>query len=635
MKHLTLRLMVCAAMVSAIILAMAACAAQQSGRPAGAAGGQDKVIAQVKQGAITIDGDLQEWPARGWIPVDKNVYGGSATPSADLDVKAAFAFDAEKFYLAVRATDDDIQKVDRSWRYGDGFMFTLVTDEGKDVSSYVHQYAFDQETKALLFKNGEYLLDPAEALAFEFRPRKDGLDYEVAIPLELLRPFSPFSYEEVALNLAYADKDSGASATTVMIHPDANYDTERSAMRAGEFFALKTATPRTAQDASYHAALAKNFFRNGERIDVRYAVNAARKQGNVQVSAAMTGEGAAAQPVEATLDLQPGLNRGTLALPTGDLPTGNYTLRVSFEDPNGNGVFAHEDSVFVMNQREVAEAKNAVSGFKGQEALRPSLSNLEIRYDWLDEFYQRTRYEDISALQGWWDDIRALTSRLEQGEPAVFGTNTIKRYAHRSKIDDTLQPYSVFLPENFDPRKQYPLVVSLHGSGVDEQTEIQGYAQAAGMLGYPLIAPKARGLSDYYIGKSGDDVFECIEHFLTLYPNIRRDRIILLGFSMGGYGAWRLGELRPDFFRGLVVVSGDVRPDVLQGVGALRDQNIFVIQGAADNAVSVSGARQMVEKLKALNANVTYIEIPEGGHGGNWNDDLVAKLLAWIKQYGD
>ena len=33
------------------------------------------------------------------------------------------------------------------------------------------------------------------------------------------------------------------------------------------------------------------------------------------------------------------------------------------------------------------------------------------------------------------------------------------------------------------------------------------------MLGYPLIAPKARGLSDYYIGKSGDDVFECIEHF--------------------------------------------------------------------------------------------------------------------------
>ena len=133
MKHLTLRLVVCAAMVSAIILAMAGCAAQQPGQPAGAAGGQDKVISQVKQGAITIDGDLKEWPARAWIPVDQYLYGGAMAPSADLTVNAAFAFDAEKFYLAVRATDDDIQKVDRSWRYGDGFLFTLVTDEGKDV----------------------------------------------------------------------------------------------------------------------------------------------------------------------------------------------------------------------------------------------------------------------------------------------------------------------------------------------------------------------------------------------------------------------------------------------------------------------------------------------------------------------
>ena len=95
-----------------------------------------------------------------------------------------------------------------------------------------------------MFKNGEYLLDPAEGLAFEFRPRKDGVDYEVAIPLERLRPFSPFIYEKVALNLVYADKDGGGGATPVMIHPDANYDTERSAMRAGEFFALKTVSPK-------------------------------------------------------------------------------------------------------------------------------------------------------------------------------------------------------------------------------------------------------------------------------------------------------------------------------------------------------------------------------------------------------
>ncbi len=619
--------------LSVVILALAACAAACTAP--GPAAAQEKAISQVKQGAVTVDGDLREWPARAWIPVDQNMYGGSWNPSPDLDVKAAFAFDADRFYLAVAATDDDIRVVDRSWRYGDGFLFTLVTEEGKDTSSYVHQYAFDQATVALLFRNGEYLLAPTDDVEVKFRQRKDGVDYEAAIPLARLRPFDPFIYEKVALNLVYADKDGESSATAVMIQPDANYDTERSSLRAGQFLALKTLVPKGAADASYHAGLGKNFFRAGEMIGVRYAVNAARKQGSVVVSAALAGDGAAVQPVEATLDLQPGLNLGTLPLPTSDLPSGNYTLRVSFLDQTGKALSAREDDIFVLNQREMEAARKSLAGFQGQPALRPSLSNLEIRYQWLDEFYRRTQYEDISALRGWWDDIRYLTARLERGEPAVFGAGVIKRYAHRSQIDDTLQPYSVVLPESFDAGKQYPLVVSLHGSGVDEQAEMQGYAQAAGMLGYPLIAPKARGLSDYYIGKSGDDVFECIEHLLTLYPNIRRDRIILLGFSMGGYGTWRLGAMKPDYFRGLVVLSGTVRSDTLQAVDALKDQNIFVVHGAADNAVSVSGARQMVEKLKGLNANVTYFEIPEGGHEGGWSAELGAKLLAWIKQYAE
>jgi len=69
-------------------------------------------------------------------------------------------------------------------------------------------------------------------------------------------------------------------------------------------------------------------------------------------------------------------------------------------------------------------------------------------------------------------DIVSLISSLEKGEPPVWEPGTVKRYAHRSKLDDTLQPYSVFLPEGFDQDTEYPLAVALHGSGVDEQTFI-------------------------------------------------------------------------------------------------------------------------------------------------------------------
>ena len=33
-----------------------------------------------------------------------------------------------------------------------------------------------------------------------------------------------------------------------------------------------------------------------------------------------------------------------------------------------------------------------------------------------------------------------------------------------SKIDETDQPYAVYIPENFDESKKYPLVIFLHGA---------------------------------------------------------------------------------------------------------------------------------------------------------------------------
>jgi predicted esterase len=594
---------------------------------------QETTISQIKKGEIAIDGDLADWAAREWLAVCSYYSGRLQAPSPDLDVSVSFAFDTEKFYLAVKALDDEVQKVDRSWRYGDGFLFTLVTDEGKDRSSYGRQFGFDQESKFLVFGNGEYFPPfDTQDVEFKFRQHSRGVDYEIAIPLALLEPFSPFIYEKVALNLVYTDRD-GAGGTTVMLHPDADFDTERSRMRAGEFFTLQTADPETTQGASYHAALGKNFFRDGETIGLRYAVNADKSQDRTGISAALLRDGAAIQQAEETVDLHPGLNRGTLPLSIGDLATGDYTLQVAFQDTNGNTVSEYADDVFVMNQGEIEEAKEAISAYEGQEAIEASLPNLEIRFDWLDEFYKRPNYEDISALNAWWGDIVTLSSALAKGEPAVFGTNIIKRYAHRSNIDNTLQPYSVYLPESFNAGTEYPLIVALHGSGVDEQEFIKGMVGGASILGYPVIAPKARGLSSYYVGDSGEDVFESIEHFISLFPNIRRDRIFLMGFSMGGYGAWHLGILRPDTFRGLIILSGAVRPDLLGQIDKLRDANIFVVHGAKDNAVPVDGARRLVEKLKAMNANVVYIEIPEGGHGNYGDYDPGTEILAWIEKY--
>ena len=596
----------------------------------------EKTIAQVESSAITIDGDLAEWTGSEWHAVANYYNGHPKAPSPDLDVKAAFAFDVNKFYLAVKTLDDSIQQVDRSWRYGDGFYFTLVTDENKAKSSYVYQFAFDQQVMFLLFGNGEFLppFDTQE-IEYKFQQRSDGMDYEVAIPIKLLKPFNPFIYTKAAINVVYSDRDSNGGMESVMICPDADFDKERNNERKGRFFSFKVADPQAGQESSYHAVLSRNFFQDGEAVELRYAVHAAKEQAKMKIRVVLTGEGAEEQQDEITLDVQPGLTSGTFPLTLGDHPSGTYTLRVAFVDQDGNRASEITKKIFILNRGEIEKTRASFSAYQGQPELAASLSNVEIRFDWLDEFYQRSHYQDISALSEWWDDIDYLISRLEKGEPALFPANTIKRYAHRSKIDNTLQPYSVYLPEGFDGNTQYPLLVFLHGSGGDERSQMPGLAEAFAPLGYPILGPRARGLSSDYLGVSGEDVFECIEHFTSLYPNIRKDRIFLMGFSMGGTGTWRLGLLRPDYFRGLMILSGRVTPEILHQVDKLRNQNIFVVHGAKDLAVPISTTRVTIAELKALNLNIQYIEYPEGGHGDYIDEELLAKLIAWIRKYGE
>lgn len=42
-----------------------------------------------------------------------------------------------------------------------------------------------------------------------------------------------------------------------------------------------------------------------------------------------------------------------------------------------------------------------------------------------------------------------------------------------SDVDDTEQPYALYLPPNFDASRRYPLVVSLHGAGSNHRLNLR------------------------------------------------------------------------------------------------------------------------------------------------------------------
>lgn len=236
-------------------------------------------------------------------------------------------------------------------------------------------------------------------------------------------------------------------------------------------------------------------------------------------------------------------------------------------------------------------------------------------------------YQTCASLRAGILELSELVKEAETGEDVLAGKTGIVRKAFRSRIDNTLQPYSVKIPGNFDPRKKYPLLVFLHGSARDDR-DIQTHDYASTDMVIEL-APCARGTSNCYSADNAqEDIREAIEDVLKNYP-IDKDNVILAGFSMGGYGVYRAYYENPQIFRALAVFSG--QPDMANRWGILggphpnfledkylkpfKDMPIFIFHGKKDRNCPFELAAQLVEKLKAAGARVEFHTEEEAGHG--------------------
>ncbi|MEV7097318.1 prolyl oligopeptidase family serine peptidase [Amycolatopsis sp. NPDC051045] len=66
-----------------------------------------------------------------------------------------------------------------------------------------------------------------------------------------------------------------------------------------------------------------------------------------------------------------------------------------------------------------------------------------------------------------------------------------------------------------------------------------------------MLTPLGRGLAGWYSGPSERDVLDALNDTEAAYQVDTRQEIIS-GYSMGGYGTYRLAELHPDRFAGFI-----------------------------------------------------------------------------------
>ena len=189
--------------------------------------------------------------------------------------------------------------------------------------------------------------------------------------------------------------------------------------------------------------------------------------------------------------------------------------------------------------------------------------------------------------------------------------------AYLSKVDNTLQPYRVYVPSAYNGTKAFPLIIALHGMGGDENSYFEAYNKGAFRIeaenhGYIVACPKGRKPASMYMGDAERDVMDVIEEMKRAY-RIDPDRIYLTGHSMGGFGTWSIAMNHPDVFAALAPVAGGVtNPANMSKIAHIPQ---IVIHGDKDPTVPIERSRVMVDMGKKLGVELKFIEVPGGDHG--------------------
>lgn len=198
--------------------------------------------------------------------------------------------------------------------------------------------------------------------------------------------------------------------------------------------------------------------------------------------------------------------------------------------------------------------------------------------------------------------------------------------------EDTVLPYRLMLPENYNQEESYPLILFLHGAGergTDNLTQMKNVFQKIANRNKDaiLLAPQCDPDNQWVDTPwaqgpySVDDVPESneLQAVMALIKNVQEnysvdaDRIYATGLSMGAFGVWDLMVRHNDVFAAGIACCGGGDPS--KGM-VLKDTPMYVFHGDADPTVPVTGSREVVSAIMEAGGEVIeYIEYPGFQHG--------------------
>ncbi|MFA0960566.1 fibronectin type III domain-containing protein [Roseivirga sp. BDSF3-8] len=204
----------------------------------------------------------------------------------------------------------------------------------------------------------------------------------------------------------------------------------------------------------------------------------------------------------------------------------------------------------------------------------------------------------------------------------------------------------LLFPNNYDPNREYPMIVMLHGAGesgvqwpgrriystddprylnndhnlyhggrVHQNATKRDPSQSNSFDGF-IFFPQNRG--GWFANNNDIHAITFIEELIDMYP-IDRLRIYVHGLSDGGQGVWRVLRRRPDLFAAALPMSGEVIQDyTTTDYRNTLHVPIWQFQGGTDPNPRESTSRQALQPYYD-NGGTPIFQVYENLGHGVWN----------------
>lgn len=559
----------------------------------------------------------------------------SKASNPDIEARYHLSYNSTHLYVYIEAEADEILIRDRGYQNGDGFhMVISKVEESLSPTDEFYVLGFSAENtwarKICWYYNKDLAFKLyGDEVKFETGKGNGKISFELLLPWRNVYPYNPLLQNKIGFNLCFVKAIENSEKNYYYIVEDDKMQSEQ-AQRKYEQLNFEIPTQSEFQISS---GLSKNNFQEGESPFIRLAAITDRDT-TVNISTHIySGENTRVAVKNTSVNFTPGLSENSIELENLYLPAGGYKTYVSCDDK-----LIDENHFSIFSSISTNQLRSTLQEME-PKIDRGTYSTLIFYIEDIDTSLKNLKsYETSFNIRQRINEMGIYIEDLKNGKDMLANKTGTFRRAYQSKTDHEYKPYSIFVPKDYDQNKKYPLLVYLHGSGDDDRI----LSRTRIPDDFIVLAPNGRDVSNCFAtAEAQTDIEEAIDDIITNYQ-VDTKKIILSGFSMGGYGVYRTFYEQPSRYSAIAILSG--HPNLAQEwvgkneLSFLDPQNlknfrnipIYIYHGKQDLNCPYAYTVDVVKELKKNNSNITF-EIEEGGHG-NMNSDIQNSYFNWLRK---